>query len=81
MGELQKHKNAKQECGSTGEREKKFRTETREREGKIEERRHAGTQRSTGTRAHLCFVTSYKKAMNLYFSSFMCENVKNPYLF
>ena len=51
----QEHRNAEQDCESTGERKKNVEHE-REREGKIEEHGHAGMQRSTGTRAHLCVV-------------------------
>ena len=44
MDGLQKHRNAKQECKSTGEREKNVVQERRnaEREGKIEEQGHTG---------------------------------------
>ena len=54
----QEHRNAKQERESTGERKKNVEQErgNAEREGKIEERGHAGTQRSTGTRAHLWLI-------------------------
>ena len=44
------HRNSKQERQSTRERKKNV---VQEREGKIEECRHAGTQRYTGTRTHL----------------------------
>ena len=51
MGGLQKHSYAKQEHGSTGEREKNV----VQKHGNVEEKsKHAGTQRSTGMHAHLC---------------------------
>ena len=66
----QEHRNAKQERWSTEECETNV-DRNAECEGKIEERGHAGTKRSTGTRTHLCGLCLIKFILrNLSYSPF-----------
>ena len=65
MGRLQMHRNAKQEPGSTGEREKML-YRNAEREGKNKECGH-GERKVPQERVHLCSAATrrlYVKALN-----------------